>query len=140
MGKFIKGAACTVVVFFIFFGAPVLVYSSFQRLLGMIPPAELSEAAIYQLATLKGLEAFILVILYLMLIERKRGQEAKYAFFLSSLLFIQGGLISELWSYLTLKSPTLYVVAGICSSFMSYGLSAWFLGKLYKTTSHLIMS
>jgi len=139
MANFFKAAASIVVIFLIFFGVPVLIYSIFQKFLGMVPPAQLTHAAIYQLASLKGAEAFILVILYLLIIERRRGRERKYAFFLAFLLFVQGGIISELWAYLTLSSPKLYTVAGITSGFISYGFAAWFLGKLYKTTSNLII-
>ena len=139
MGNFFKAITSGFIVFLIFFGVPVLVYSSFQRFLGMIPPAQLTETAIYQLASLKGAEAFILVILYLLIIERRRGKEAKLAFFVSTLLFIQGGLVAKLWTHLTLQSPPLYTTAGIAASFISYGLSAWFLAKLYKSTSSLII-
>jgi len=139
MAGFFKAVASVVVIFLIFFGVPVLVYSIFQKFLGMIPPAQLTEAAIYQLASLKGAEAFILVILFLLIIERRRGKEKKYAFFLAFLLFVQGGVISELWAFLTLNSPKLYTVAGMTSGLISYGLAGWFLGKLYKTTSNLII-
>lgn len=139
MGNFFKALASICIIFLIFFGVPIFIYSSFQRFLGMVPPAELSKAVIYQLATLKGAEAFILVVLYVMIIDRRRGKEARYAFFVSFLLFLQGGLISELWFYLTLNPPKLYSAAGICSSFLSYGLAAWFLSKLYRTHSRLIV-
>ena len=139
MKNFFKAIFSILILFLVFFGIPVFIYSGFQKFLGMVPPSQLTETAIYQLASLKGLEAFILVILYLLIIERRRGKEKTYAFFLCFLLFIQGGIISELWFYLTLNSPVLYMAAGICSSFVSYALAAWFLGKLYKSTSHLII-
>ena len=139
MTHFIKAVTSIVVTFLIFFGVPVLVYSSFQRFLGMVPPSQLSTVAVYQLAGLKALEAFILVILFLLVIERRRGKERKYAFFLAFLLFVQGGLITELWTHLTLHSPTLYAAAGVCSAFLSYGVAAWFLAKLYHSTSSIMM-
>ena len=114
MARFFKAIGSVIVTFLIFFGVPVFVYSSFQRFLGMVPPAQLTQAAVYQLASLKGAEAFILV-------------------------FIQAGVIAELWYYLTLKSPELYTAAGVVSSFISYMLSGWLLGRFYKTTSNMIL-
>ncbi len=139
MARFFKALGSILVTFLIFFGVPVFVYSSFQRFLGMVPPAQLTQAAVYQLASLKGAEAFILVFIFLMVIERRRGKEGRYAFFISLLLFIQGGVISELWYYLTLNSPELYTAAGMVSSFISYMLSGWLLGRFYKTTSNMIL-
>lgn len=128
-----------VVVFLIFFGVPVLVYSFFQKFLGMVPPPQLIETAVYQLATLKGIEAFILVFIYLMIVERRRGKEARFAILIAFLLFVQNSVVTELWTHLTLRSPGLYAAAGICSGFFSYGLSAWFLAKFYHTSSHMIL-
>ena len=139
MRNFFRAVASVLVIFLIFFGVPVLIYSVFQRFLGMTPPSQLTQAAIYQLASLKAAETFVLVILFIMIIDRKRGKESKYAFLLAFLLFVQGGVVHELWSYLTLGSPQRYMVAGVCSSFISYALAAWFLSKLYKSTTDLIV-
>jgi hypothetical protein len=139
MGYFLKALGSTMVIFLIFFGVPVLIYSTFQRFLGMVPPAQLIETNVYQLATLKATEAFILVTVYLMAIDRKRGKEVKYAFFIAFLMFVQAGVVAELWSHLTLNSPKLYAGAGMISSFISYSLSGWFLAKFYKTNSSMIL-
>ena len=48
MGRILKAIGSILVIFLIFFGVPVLVYSSFQKFLGMVPPAQLIETAIYQ--------------------------------------------------------------------------------------------
>ncbi|HBQ20565.1 MAG: hypothetical protein A2Z91_07260 [Deltaproteobacteria bacterium GWA2_38_16] len=139
MARFFKAVGALLVTFLIFFGVPVFSYSSFQKIFKMVPPARLNDAAIYQLASLKGLEAFILVILYLLIIDRRRGKEGRYAIFVSLLLFIQAGVIPELWFYITLSTPELYTAAGIVSSFVSYGLSGWFLSKFYKTSASVIL-
>lgn len=138
VGRFFKAVVSVIVLFLIFFGIPVLVYSGFERFLGMIPPSELTQTAIYQLAALKGAEAFILLILYLLIIERRRGKEGRYAFFVSFLLFLHGGVIYEIWFYMTLNSPTLYTLAGICSGFVAYVLAAWFLATLYRSPKTLM--
>ena len=139
MGRIFKAIGSILVIFLIFFGVPVLVYSSFQKFLGMVPPAQLIETAIYQLAVLKGVESLILIIIFLLVIERRRGKETKYAFFISILLFLQVGGVAELWAYLTLKSPVLYTAAGMSSAFISYMLAAWFLGKFYQTRAQMIL-
>lgn len=139
MSHFFKAVGSVFVVFSIFFGAPVVVYSIFQKVLLMAPPAQAKDAAIYQLASLKGVEAFILMTIFLIVIERRRGKEKKYAFLISFLLFIQGGVVTELWYHLTLNTPALYSVAGICSSLLSYGLSAWFLSRVYKSVPTMIV-
>lgn len=139
MSHFFKSVGSGFVVFLIFFGAPVFVYSLFQKFLGMAPPAQATETAIYQLASLKAVEAFILVMIFLLVIERRRGKEKKYAFLIASLLFVQGGLVTEIWYHLTLNAPKLYTAAGICSSFISYTLSAWFLSKMYKSVPNMII-
>lgn len=139
MGRFLKSVGSLIVTFFIFFGLPVFIYPFFQRVLKMVPPAELTQENIYQLAALKGLEAFILVMIFLMIIERRRGKEARFAFWIGFLLFVQGGLVPELWFYLTLHSPKLYMIAGITASFLSYMLSSWILAKFYKSQSSMVL-
>jgi len=139
VSRFFKAVGSVFVVFSIFFGAPVVVYSIFQKVLGMVPPAQAKDAVIYQLASLKGIEAFILVTIFLLVIERRRGKEKKYALLIAFLLFIQGGVVTEIWYHLTLNAPTLYTLAGICSSFISYTLSAWFLSKVYKSVPSMIV-
>lgn len=139
MSRFFKTVGAGFVIFLIFFGTPVVVYSIFQKILGMIPPAPAKDAVIYQLASLKGVEAFIFITIFLLVIERRRGKEKKYAFLVAFLLFIQGGVVTELWYHITLNAPGLYTAAGICSSFISYALSAWFLSKLYKSVPNMII-
>lgn len=139
MARFLKALGATIITFLIFFGVPVFVYPFFQRFLKMVPPPELTQESIYQLASLKGLEALIFVMIFLMIIERRRGKETKLAFWLGFLLFFQGGFIPELWVYLTLHSPKLYMIAGVCSSFLSYFLSSWILAKFYKTQSSVVL-
>lgn len=139
MARFLKALGAIVITSLIFFGIPVFIYPFFQRVLGMVPPAQLTQENIYQLASLKGVEALILVSIYLLVIEKKRGKEGRYAFWIGLLLFFQGGFIPEVWFYLTLRSPQLYVIAGICASFLSYMLSAWILSKFYKTQNSVIL-
>ena len=138
MGSFFKAVLAVVILFLIFFGIPVLTYSAFQQFLGMIPPSELTQTAVYQLAALKGAEAFILLILFLLIVERRRGREGRYALLVSFLLFFHGGVIYEIWFYMTLNSPTLYVLAGVSSSFLAYLLAAWFLSRLYRSEKKLL--
>lgn len=139
MAGFFKALLASIVTFLIFFGVPVLVYSFFQRVLGMVPPSQLMQTTVYKLASLKGAEALILVIIFLLVVSRKRGKEGRYAFFLGFLLFLQAGIIPEYWFYMTLQSPKLYAIAGVCSAFISYFLSSLFLAKFYKTTSSMIL-
>ncbi len=139
VAAFFKALLAITVSFLIFFGVPVLVYSFFQRVLGMVPPSQLMQTTVYKLASLKGAEALIFVIIFLLVVGRRRGKEGRYAFFLGFLLFVQAGIIPEYWFHMTLQSPELYAIAGVCSAFVSYSLSALFLAKFYKTSSSMIL-